>query len=541
MAQPLSGLGTGLLKNTTGTGVPSIAASGDLPGGPYIPTSTTHLTGDVATSTTVNGHALSSNVTVTASDVSLGSVTNAAQTLASIVPNTVPAAGNLLVGNAGGTAYASVAASGDVFVSSTGAYTIQASSVTLAKQANLAANSIQGNNTGSPAAPLALTVAQTQTLLSVQPRGFTTTAMTGTTTTLTSASTRLQVFTGSSSSVQTVVLPDATTLPFADTEYEFDNATSGTGALTLQANGGAILYIFGPGAGGRVVMMTKSVAAGTWDVDAYNPNPASGKVLNVSNSLTLAGTDGTTITFPGSSTNVPQAAQTITFSGPTAARTVTLPDSNTTVPAATQQLTFSGPTAARTITLPDSATTVPTITQALTISGPTAARTITVPDANFTVARTDAANTFTGVQTMTSPAFTTPAIGAATGTSLTVTGAILSSGGGHGYSTGAGGTVTQGTSRTTGVTLSKLCGQITLFTTTLAAVTSQAFVVTNTFVAATDLVVVQHASGGTLGLYTIAVTPASGSFTVTIRNNSASTSASEAPVLQFVVIKAVTS
>ena len=206
-----------------------------------------------------------------------------------------------------------------------------------------------------------------------------------------------------------------------------------------------------------------------------------------------------------------------------------------------QQLSFSGPTAARTITLPDSATTVPTITQALTISGPTAARTITVPDANFTVARTDAANTFTGVQTMTSPAFTTPAIGAATGTSLTVTGAILSSGGGHGYSTGAGGTVTQGTSRTTGVTLSKLCGQITLFTTTLAAVTSQAFVVTNTFVAATDMVIVQHASGGTLGLYNIAVTPAAGSFTITIRNNSASVSPSEAPVLQFVVIKAVTS
>jgi len=32
----LAGLATGLLKNTTGTGVPSIAASGDLPGGPYL-------------------------------------------------------------------------------------------------------------------------------------------------------------------------------------------------------------------------------------------------------------------------------------------------------------------------------------------------------------------------------------------------------------------------------------------------------------------------------------------------------------------------
>ncbi len=43
----------------------------------------------------------------------------------------------------------------------------------------------------------------------------------------------------------------------------------------------------------------------------------------------------------------------------------------------------------------------------LVISGPTAARTMTTPDADFTTARTDAANTFTGVQTMTAPVFVT--------------------------------------------------------------------------------------------------------------------------------------
>lgn len=58
-------------------------------------------------------------------------------------------------------------------------------------------------------------------------------------------------------------------------------------------------------------------------------------------------------------------------------------------------------TASRTWTLPDSNTIVPIISQLLTFSWPTAARTITLPDANFTVARTDAANTFTGVQTTT--------------------------------------------------------------------------------------------------------------------------------------------
>lgn len=39
--------------------------------------------------------------------------------------------------------------------------------ITLAKQATLAANSIQGNNTGSPATPIALTVAQVKTLLAL--------------------------------------------------------------------------------------------------------------------------------------------------------------------------------------------------------------------------------------------------------------------------------------------------------------------------------------------------------------------------------------
>jgi len=57
-------------------------------------------------------------------------------------------------------------------------------------------------------------------------------------------------------------------------------------------------------------------------------------------------------------------------------------------------------------------------------TGGSTARVITFPDAAITVARTDAANTFTGVQTMTSPALTTPAIGAATGASLYATGRV---------------------------------------------------------------------------------------------------------------------
>ncbi|MDP9267265.1 MAG: hypothetical protein M3P27_02935 [Acidobacteriota bacterium] len=81
------------------------------------------LSGYVPNTRTVNGHALSSNVSVTASDVGLGSVTNDAQTKAAVVPNTAPSAGQVPVGNAGGTAYAPQSLSQDCTLASTGVVT----------------------------------------------------------------------------------------------------------------------------------------------------------------------------------------------------------------------------------------------------------------------------------------------------------------------------------------------------------------------------------------------------------------------------------
>ena len=137
----------------------------------------------------------------------------------------------------------------------------------------------------------------------------------------------------------------------------------------------------------------------------------------------------------------------------------------------------------------------------------------------------------------TSPTLTTPNIGAATGTSLAATGAITSSGtAGIGYATGAGGIVTQATSKATAFTLSKITGQITTAADALAAGTIVSATWTNTVIAATDIVVVTHVSGGTLGAYTINVAAGAGSATFTLRNNTAG-SLSEALVIGFAVIK----
>ncbi len=110
----------------------------------------------------------------------------------------------------------------------------------------------------------------------------------------------------------------------------------------------------------------------------------------------------------------------------------------------------------------------------------------------------------------------------------------------YGYTTGAGGTVVQATSKSTAVTLNALCGTITMNGAALASATSVAFTFTNSNIAATDYIDIQHDSVGTLGGYGICATPAAGSATITVRNGTGG-SLSEAIVLRFFVNKAVTS
>lgn len=137
----------------------------------------------------------------------------------------------------------------------------------------------------------------------------------------------------------------------------------------------------------------------------------------------------------------------------------------------------------------------------------------------------------------TTPTLVTPVLGVATGTSLAATGAITSSGtAGIGYATGAGGTVTQATSRATAVTINKLSGAITMFTAAGSA-TPAAFTVNNSTVSATDTVTVCIKSGQ-VNFYTVqcsAVT--NGTFQIAFWTTGGTTS--DTPVINFNVIKGV--
>jgi hypothetical protein len=106
-----------------------------------------------------------------------------------------------------------------------------------------------------------------------------------------------------------------------------------------------------------------------------------------------------------------------------------------------------------------------------------------------------------------------------------------------GYGTGAGGTITQGAgAKTNAVTLNRPTGIIVTDNDALAANTAVTFNLSNSVIESTDIVVVSHISGGTLGSYNFAVAPATGNANIVIRNITAG-SLSQALTLRFIVIK----
>jgi len=131
--------------------------------------------------------------------------------------------------------------------------------------------------------------------------------------------------------------------------------------------------------------------------------------------------------------------------------------------------------------------------------------------------------------------------GATSTAAITSSSTILANGNSSkiGYDTGAGGSVTQGAgAKTNAVTLNRPTGIIVTDNATLASATAVTFNLSNSVIEATDIVVVSHISGGTLGAYNFAVAPAAGNANIVIRNITTG-SLSEALTLRFIVIKSV--
>ena len=148
----------------------------------------------------------------------------------------------------------------------------------------------------SAKAPIASPTFTGKVTIPAQVIGFSTNATNGGTTTLTGTSNTYQIFTGSQN--QSVQLPNATTLTLGH-RFMIDNDSTQT--ITIKDGGANDIWVLAPGTDLYLVCSGIATSAGTWEKDYMGAKALSGKALTVNNSIVLAGTDGTTMTFPSTS------------------------------------------------------------------------------------------------------------------------------------------------------------------------------------------------------------------------------------------------
>lgn len=159
------------------------------------------------------------------------------------------------------------------------------------------------------------------------------------------------------------------------------------GAATLVLLSGQYTTIFSNGTNYVSFMPVNKVNGLTVTNSTGTLTIANGKTATVSNTLTLAGTDSTTMTFPTTTATVARTDAGQTFTG-------------TQTFGAVVGTTWNGNTwATGTGTLSIAASKTLTASNTLTFAG-TDSTTMTFPSTSATIARSDAANTFLGAQTI---------------------------------------------------------------------------------------------------------------------------------------------
>lgn len=222
------------------------------------------------------------------------------------VTNTLPVANGgtgaatlsgVLVGN-GTSAVTAVAAPSGAIVGTTDSQTLSGKTFTTPVLNGTPTGT--GVATAATASTLALRDANANLTAAGVLQGYTTTATAAGTTTLTVASNYLQFFTGSTT--QTVTMPVTSTLVLGQ---QWLIVNTSTGAVTVQSSGANAIVVLAAGTSALLTcILTSGTSAASWQATYLGDVVATGKKLAVSNTLTLAGTDSTTITFQGTDTYV---------------------------------------------------------------------------------------------------------------------------------------------------------------------------------------------------------------------------------------------
>jgi len=115
---------------------------------------------------------------------------------------------------------------------------------------------------------------------------------------------------------------------------------------------------------------------------------------------------------------------------------------------------------------------------------------------------------------------------------------LVTGSGGLGYGTGSGGIVTQLTSKSTVVTLSKPCGQITMNNTSLAAGGSVSFQFNNSLISNKDTLLVSGTTdAASANSYAFSVKYIGNGYVLITLTNISAVALADYPILNFVVIK----